>query len=514
MDSITQILNLIESFSSQLFIFSTYIEPLKLLDSNLPLNVASSLNDIDVLHHLSEASKHIDWLSDFFNKSINPAVKKALSKKHPSKNKEIPYADFKIDQPPIFKNPINESKLLSFDDIIKSKNILPVNRRKNSFSFEGVCPFCGAPKEYIYDNNNSKGQFQCKACRNTFTIKTTISDDIGIYCPYCGRKLDLKHDRNGYIVYICPNNKCSYYLNNKKNPDKTSSNQDYLHYHYRDFKFDLESLKAQCNQANTKVDLSKIHFDSKVLGLALTYFVNYGLSARKTALILKQIHGISISHQTILNYANSVSLLIKDMVNYYPYPLSSTLTGDETYIKVRGKNHYVFFWSDTAKKIIASHTIYPTRDTQNACKSIMDCLHHYKGNIPEDLTLITDGNPIYNAAQLFYKINNISFDLHQVIGVKNKDEESKKYRSFKQIEERLNRTYKQNYYGTNGYDSLKGANSFMVLYVAFYNFLRLHSSLGYKTPVIDNSINQEDLMPDQWLQLIDMSKNYHLNINA
>ena len=108
---------------------------------------------------------------------------------------------------------------------------------------------------------------------------------------------------------------------------------------------------------------------------------------------------------------------------------------------------------------------------------------NYNGNSPENLTLITDGNPIYNAAQVFFDINDIKFDLHQVIGVKNKDEISKKYRPFKQIEERLNRTYKQNYYGTNGYDKLEGANSYMILFVCFFNFLRQHSSLKYKTPV-------------------------------
>ena len=191
------------------------------------------------------------------------------------------------------------------------------------------------------------------------------------------------------------------------------------------------------------------------------------------------------------------------MVDHYPYKIGSVLSGDETYIKVRGKNQYVFFWSDPSSKIITSHTIYPTRDTECACRSIYDCLRHYNGNIPENLTLITDGNPIYNAAQVFFDINGIRFDLHQVIGVKNKDEISKKYRPFKQIEERLNRTYKQNYYGTNGYDKIEGANSYMILFVCFFNFLRQHSSLKYKTPVtglFDNNM----LMPDQWLKLIEI----------
>ena len=201
----------------------------------------------------------------------------------------------------------------------------------------------------------------------------------------------------------------------------------------------MNTLKTISNHEDIDFNLNKIHFDQKVLGLVLTYYVNYGLSSRKTALILRQVHGLKISHQTVVNYASKVSKLVKPLVDNYPYQLTNTLSGDETYIKVRGKNQYVFFWSDPHTKIITSYTIYANRDTKNACQSIYDCLSKYK-NIPENLLLITDGNPIYNAAQLFFHINGIDFTLKQVIGVKNKDKESKEYRPYKQIEERLNRT--------------------------------------------------------------------------
>ena len=152
--------------------------------------------------------------------------------------------------------------------------------------------------------------------------------------------------------------------------------------------------------------------------------------------------------------------------------------------------------------------IYANRDTRNACESIANCLSKFE-NIPDDLLFITDGNPIYNAAQMFFALNGINFTLKQVIGVKNKDETSKEYRPFKQIEERLNRTFKQNYYGTNGYHSLETANEYMVLYVAFFNFLRSHSALKHKTPVDDDLFDKHSLMPDRWLKLIQMSvQNY------
>lgn len=515
MQSITHLINSIESFSKQNFKFSQYFQPLIIL-SRIPDSISDHLNDIDFIYHLDEASKHIDWINKFFEDNINPVAKKEISHLKSSKNKDvqIPYADFKVDEPPLFEN--HSIDQLSFDDIIRNNDISPVRRRDpDSFRFEGVCPYCGAPKEYIYDNSKGKGQYQCKACKNTFTVKKTIKEDIGIYCPHCKRKLSLHHDRNGYFVYVCMNQDCSYYKHNREildSDDKdsllTSSKQYRLRYHYRDFKFNMESLKKVTQSLNTNFDISRIHFDHRVLGLILTYYVNYGLGARKTSLIMKQIHDVRISHQTIINYANGVSALVKDMVDYYPYKIGSLLAGDETYIKVRGKNQYVFFWSDPHSKIITSHTIYPTRDTECACKSIYDCLRHYHGNIPQDLTLITDGNPIYNAAQVFFDINDIRFDLHQVIGVKNKDETSKLYRPFKQIEERLNRTYKQNYYGTNGYDKIEGANSYMILFVCFFNFLRPHSSLEFKTPVT-GLFDDDMLMPDQWLKLIEMSHQYH-----
>ena len=518
MESITHILSSIDTFSKSIFKFSQFIDVFKLLKS-VPDSISFELNNLDFIHHLSQAQYHIDQLSEFFDASINPLLKKELPKlkKLNSADRTIPYADFTIDKPPVFKT--LEPQQLSFDDIKakaidSGKPLKPVHRRQDEFSFQGTCPFCGAPHEYIYDNNG-KGQFKCKACKNTFTIKTSLSGSSGIYCPYCGCKLAKHHDRKGYIVYICQSKKCPHYKQNKKlfkdgNAEhlKTSSDQYRFHYTYRDFKFNLDSLKSAESSCDTPVNLSKIHFDSKVLGLVLTYYVNYGLSSRKTALILRQVHGLKISHQTILNYAASVSKIIKPLVDSYPYKLSNILCGDETYIKIRGKNHYVFFWSDPKSKVITSYTIYSVRDTECACKSILDSLKHYD-KIPDDLLLITDGNPIYNAAQLFFELNDIKFNLQQVIGVKNKDEISKQYRPYKQIEERLNRTYKQNYYGTNGYDKLECANSYMVLFVAFFNFMRQHSALNFNTPVNDGLFNDNELMQDRWLKLLEYSYQYH-----
>jgi putative transposase len=137
-------------------------------------------------------------------------------------------------------------------------------------------------------------------------------------------------------------------------------------------------------------------------------------------------------------------------VDNYEYPLTSSICGDETYIKVNGKWHYVFFIFDTIKKIITSHHVSPNRDTISAIKAIDDTLSKYK-EIPEDLNLVFDGNPIYLLAQHFFASHGIHFDVTQVIGLTNDNPVSEEYRPLKQVIERLNRTLKRYYRSTNGF---------------------------------------------------------------
>lgn len=152
-----------------------------------------------------------------------------------------------------------------------------------------------------------------------------------------------------------------------KNPYKYK-----LHYYYRVFDIKLESLKKDATLPGA-VDLSRIRNAKYVLGLVLTYHINYGLSTRQTACILWDIHNIKISHQTIANYAASAARVVKPFVDDYPYELSSSVSvcGDETYIKILGIRHYVFFMMDAIKKIVTSYSIFLNRDGVAAIKACL-----------------------------------------------------------------------------------------------------------------------------------------------
>lgn len=104
------------------------------------------------------------------------------------------------------------------------------------------------------------------------------------------------------------------------------------------------------------------------------------------------------------------------------------------------------------------------------------------------------------------------FDITQVIGLTNDDAVSKEYRPFKQMIERLNRTYKQSYRPTNGFDNIDGANYDLALWVAYYNFLRPHTEFKYKPPIQDSSLAMAGNMPVKWQYLIAMGQRTIINI--
>ena len=253
--------------------------------------------------------------------------------------------------------------------------------------------------------------------------------------------------------------------------------------------------------------LDKIKASSHVLGLVLTYHVNYSLSLRKTAAIMWDVHNVKISHQTIANYLNAVAPIVKPFIDHHPYELSDSHCGDETYIKIGGVWHYIFFFFDAAKKIITSYRVQANRDCVSAVYAINDVLIKL-GKIPENLNLITDGNPIYLLAKHFFAGHGINFDITQVIGLTNNDPISKEYCPLKQIIERFNRTFKGNYKHTNGYGSGVGAAAAVTMFVAYFNFLRPHSKLEGNVPVVLPELDSAPNMPAKWLKFIYLSQKF------
>jgi transposase-like protein/DNA-directed RNA polymerase subunit RPC12/RpoP len=403
-------------------------------------------------------------------------------------------------------------RICDCDALIVEKGIKPVKRRGPSIPPQDtLCPYCGASHLYIYNNNGSKGQFKCKVCGSTF-FPFVPSKDTDPYCPYCGSKLVLYKKRKSFDVYRCYNKSCDYRNQKLSSMSKTqrklyksSPHLFKLRYAYRKFHVDFKPLSKD-SPVLPPYGLDKIKASPHVLGLALTYHVNYALSLRKTAALMYDVHNVKISHQTIANYINAVAPIVKPVVDHYPYELSDSHCGDETYIKIGGVWHYIFFFFDAAKKIITSYRVQANRDYVSAVYAINDVLVKLS-EIPKNLSLIVDGNPIYLLAQHFFAGHGINFEVKQVVGLTNEDPVSKEHRPLKQIIERLNRTFKGNYKHTNGYGAGTGAIAAVTMFVAYFNFLRPHSKLEGNVPVLLPELSTAPNMPAKWLKLIALSQN-------
>ena len=329
------------------------------------------------------------------------------------------------------------------------------------------CPACNAPVLYLsWNDGKKKSQIRCKVCQTHFspTKDNRFSKTTKLRCPHCSHILVPKKDRKHFTVHKCINNKCSYYLHNLKKVDKKDLSEDYgknkykLHYIYREFQIDF----------------------------------------------FKQI----------ANYCKTAAVCIKPFVDNYEYNPEKVFTADETYIKIRGIKSYIWFIMDAASRSILGHQVSDNRGVDPCILAMRMALKHFK-ELPEKFKFIADGYSAYPlAAQQFFREfgDTFKFDITQVIGLTNDDEVSKEFRPYKQMIERLNRTYKASYRPTNGFHNIDGANYDLSLWVAYYNFLRPHKHNNFKVLNEVDILKSTENMPGKWQLLIFLGQQTILNL--
>jgi transposase-like protein/predicted RNA-binding Zn-ribbon protein involved in translation (DUF1610 family) len=420
-----------------------------------------------------------------------------------------------VDRLPVIKQleKLDYKQLLRDYKSQHGKDLKPVKSRgKNPVPSDVVCHRCDAPHTYLYDNTGGRGQLWCKVCGLKFS-KDKKDFKIGaLACPYCGRILEKKKERKQFNIHKCVNKNCAFYLQSLKNlsPEdleeyKKDKYKFKLHYIYREFTIDFFKVDLS-SMPKGSANLSFRHFSPHILGLCLTYLVNLGLSTRATSRALWEIHGVKISHVTVSKYAKTAAALVKPFVDNYDYKPTNYLAADETYVKVKGTRHYVWFIMDVLKKSILGYRISNTRDVGPCILAMRMAFAKFKVFPGQALRFVADGYTAYKLAQQQFLLKGMDFTLTQVLGLTNDDLVSEEYRWLKQIIERLNRTFKFSYQVTNGYGSGEGSDTHVSLFVAYYNFLRPHS-YAYWRPL--NSIPELEAiqnMPGKWQKLIELSQ--------
>ena len=168
---------------------------------------------------------------------------------------------------------------------------------------------------------------------------------------------------------------------------------------------------------------------------------------------------------------------------------------------------------DAASQSILGYQISDNRNG-GPCILAMWMAFHHLTELPKNFKSIADGYSAYPlAAMEFAKKfkDSFKFNITQVIGLTNDDEVSKEFRPCKQMIERLNRTYKASYRITNGFDNYDSANYDLVLWVAYYNFLRPYKHNHYQVLNKIDMLNGADNIPGKWRLLIFLGQQTILN---
>lgn len=402
------------------------------------------------------------------------------------------------------------------------KELKPVRRHAGSMlpPEHCTCSVCGAPHEYLYLNDGKKGnQIRCKVCSSLSpTERVRRESKSKYYCPYCGYALFLwKHNAVEHI-YKCPNNHCSHYLerlreltkNEKAERKNNIHTPNYkLHYQYREYHFSAGDLKCTRPDHDTKVDLRNIHSDYHTLGLVLSLFINLSMSSRQTRDALMGLFGISLSHQTVINYVEAAASYIAPWLDLNMPKPTSTAACDETYVIVENEWHYTWFVIDSDTRAICGYNVSDTRGTQPALATLYNTYGTPESNTGIRYVMIRDGLPSYDSAAAAYNQKSETgtniLETKTVIGLENKDETSTEYRSFKQLVERLNRTYKFHTRPRAGFKKLEGCACLTSLFVAYYNFMRKHMAKERKPPLSLEALTGIESYPKQWEKLILLS---------
>ncbi|MBO8462122.1 MAG: DDE-type integrase/transposase/recombinase [Firmicutes bacterium] len=464
-----------------------------------------------LLAHIQELNKQILFLFKFIVKNIPLNLEKSKDDSLFSPK----YNKLKVDKLPIIHVPEKKDYKQLLEQYIKEhgKPLKPIKSRgKNPVPDDVHCPCCNAPHIYIYDNTGGRGQFSCKICSTNFSRYNWIDNPIELHCPHCGHALSLEKKRKLFNIHKCRNNNCSYYQNSlkalsKNDMDEYKSNPEKfkLHYIYREFKIDFFKVDLYSLPKNAST-LQFRKFSPHIMGLALTYLINCGMSTRATARVLREVHGVKISHTQIANYATTAAYCVKPFVDSYDYKPTNYLAADETYTKVKGSRRYVWFIMDAIKKSILGYRSSSSRDTTPCILAMRMAFDKFKKFPGKALKFVADGYTAYKLAQQQIALHGMHFDVTQVIGLTNEDDVSTEYRWLKQIIERLNRTFKSSYKITNGYGSDDGASTHLVLFVAYYNFLRPHSYTYWKPLNEVPELEKSELMPAKWQLLIELSQ--------
>ena len=321
------------------------------------------------------------------------------------------------------------------------------------------CPKCNSHSLYKYGKDKFGNQkYQCRICKHQFAPDFVSSGSKGAKplspekrkypsCPVCGKSAFLHHDYDDYSNYRCSDKKCNHSFFQAKPTVK---------------------LPPSMSDIIGKDNFKRMRHSLHLVITALTMFYIGGTSFRKIALLLKILYNIKVSHVTVSDWCkkfapifHSKMLTLMPAMNFD----SDEWHADETVVKILGKKYYIWFIIDSETRFVLGFHLSPHRDSPQAFRLFDSVKQYGKPN-----AIVTDR---YSA----YKVPTKS-----IFGVKHIRVASFKDDISNNVIEAFNKQFKYWYKTRYGFNSFESANSMIMMFVFFYNFIRPHSSLSDLTP--------------------------------
>ncbi|MDI3534633.1 MAG: hypothetical protein PWQ82_998, partial [Thermosediminibacterales bacterium] len=289
-----------------------------------------------------------------------------------------------------------------------------------------------------------------------------------------------------FTIFKCRNDNCPKWV------------RQHRRYRFRAYDFDPKELEC-ASPINAPVNLAKSRFGPFLIAQAVNLYISLGLSLRQAASAINQFWQVQVSYETIQTWVVSLASKLAPLVKLIHLPLSGIVVIDETYIKVKGKWHYLFTAFDGLRGFIISQHISPHRDVKAALAILKDVVERYN---KREFVFVSDKAPIYKVA---VQAASVFFDARirhrPVLGISPPPEgDSHTYRRYKNRIERLFGSYKAHYKRHKSFGSFEGAVAHALLFQLHYNHLKPHAAFDNRPPVLLKDHRGNPV--DDWSKLI------------
>ncbi len=126
------------------------------------------------------------------------------------------------------------------------------------------------------------------------------------------------------------------------------------------------------------------HFESEIILLCVRWYLKYPLSYRMLVEMMTE-RGLTITHTTVMRWVHQYSPIINEKVRKHLKQTNDSWRMDETYIKIKGKDCYLYRAVDSDGETIDFY-VSEHRDKDTAKKFFLKALKSQHNRMPRVIT--------------------------------------------------------------------------------------------------------------------------------